>query len=230
MEFWYVLGGAVLTLILFPYVRFGVRRIRFAVKMRKACRDNGFTFRPAHPLWLFDPNNCGRASFYAVSESDSRLYAVSLFGALHRLETLTFIDGKRYRWERAIPVIGRGVVQDDGGSLLGAVIHRHETRIRKLQPVDYYFRLPDTVSSGRTVLPVVIGNPVPLHVMRAREVWTEHSTVERLAIGEKKKETRLDSREIYDGDLIFDAYLFSGEGFRRELYHSCLAPESVWKR
>ena len=230
MNFWLVLAGAVLLGLLFPVLRFAARRVRFAFRIRKACRSSGFTFRAAHPLWLFEPNNSGRASLYAISDTDNRLYAVSLFGALHRLETLYFIEGDRYRWSRQIPVIGRGVVEEEGNSLLGAVIHRHESRIKKLRPVDWYFRLPDSVTEGHVVLPVVVACPVPLHVMRTREVYAEHSTVERLSIGEKKSATRLDSTEIYDGDLIFDAHLFSGEGFRRELEHSCLGTSELWRR
>lgn len=221
MKFWIIIGCAAAVLILFPYVRFVVKRISFAVRVKKACREHNYTFRAAHPLWILALNNSGHADLYCESNFDERVYAVKLVGAPHRMMTLYFIDGERYRWKREIPLIGNGV-SAGSVSLLGGVVHKHYTRIKKWNAVDFYYKRKEDYS--KRIIPIIVGNPVPLHVMRSKETYKDNLYFERPYLFGKPKrdETVLQNTEIYDSDLIWDAYLFSARGFIRELEVSML--------
>lgn len=219
MRFWLTIVGIVLVLGMFPYLRFIGKRISFAVRVKKACRQHHYTFRAAHPFWILALNNSGHADFYCESDFDERVYAVKIFGAVHRMTTFYFIDGDRYRWKREMPLFGKGV-GIGSANMLGGVLHEHYSRIKKWNPVDFYYNREDDWS--KRIIPIILGNPVPLHVMRSKETYKENLYFERPDLFSKPTETTFKHTEIYDSDLIWDAYLFSARGFIRELEVSML--------
>lgn len=219
MKFWIPVACAVLILVLVPYIRFICKRINFALRVKNACRKNGYVFVPAHPLWIFSLNNSGHADFYCESKHDDRVYSVKLFGAVHRMTTFYFIEGTRYQWKRQIPLAGRGVVVGNTPSL-GGIIHTMKSRIKKWNQVDYYYNREEDWS--KRIIPVLLGNPVPMEVKRAREVHKENLYIERPDLFGKEEKTELKSEDVYDSDYVWDAYLFSARGFIRELEVSML--------
>ena len=110
MEFWIFIASAVLVMFIVPYIRLVGKRISLAVRVKRACRENGFTFKPAHPFWMLGRNNSGHCDFYCISEKDSRMYSVKLFASLHRLADLTFFDDRKYRTKRYIALDRKSVV------------------------------------------------------------------------------------------------------------------------
>ena len=218
MKFWLIIACSALALMIFPYVRFISKRVGFAVRVKNACRLNGYTFVPAHPLWIFALNNSGHADFYCESKNDERVYAVKLFGAVHRMTTFYFIEGTRYQWKRQIPLAGRGIAY--GNNVLGGIIHEMKSGIRKWNRVDYCHNREEDWS--KRMIPVLLGNPVPMEVKRAREVHKENLYIERPYLFGKEEKTELKSEDVYDSDYVWDAYLFSARGFIRELEVSML--------
>ncbi|MBQ4354531.1 MAG: hypothetical protein IJC71_06525 [Clostridia bacterium] len=219
MEFWFTVCTAALIFGALPYLRLIIKRISFAVRVKRACRQYHYTFQAAHPMWIFALNNSGHADFYCESQDDNRVYAVKLVGAVHRMMTLYFIDGDRYRWKREIPLFGKGVAMG-AGTLLGSIVHEQYTGIREWKPVDFAYRRED--DRYKRIIPVILGNPVPLHVMRSKETYKKDLYFERPDMFAKEAETVFQHTEIYDSDLIWDAYLFSARGFIRELEVSML--------
>jgi len=219
MKFWITISSIALVLGVFPYLRFIGKRISFAARVKKACRQHHYTFKAAHPLWIFALNNSGHADFYCESNFDERVYTVKLVGAPHRMMTLYFIDGDRYRWKRELPLFGKGVSRG-AGTLLGGITHEHYSRIKKWNPVDFYYNREDDWT--KRFIPILLVNPVPLHVMRSKETHKENLYFERPYLFAKTEETTFNHTEIYDSDFIWDAYLFSARGFIRELEVSML--------
>lgn len=219
MKFWITIGGIALVLVMLPYLRFIGKRISFAARVKKACRQHNYTFKAAHPLWIFALNNSGHADFYCESNFDERVYAVKIFGAVHRMTTFYFIDGKKYQWKREIPLVGKGVGFGNA-NMLGGIIHTSYSRIKKWNRVDYYHNRKEDWS--KRIIPILLGNPVPMCVMRAKEVHKEVFYIERPDLFAKPAETEIKSTNVYDSDFIWDAYLFSARGFIRELEVSML--------
>ena len=210
---------AAAVILIFPYIKFLFKRISMPYRVKKACRANGYTFKAAHPFWIFALNNSGHADFYCESNFDNRVYSVKLFGVLHRMTTFYFIDGDRYQWKRQIPLAGKGVPVGNFNAL-GGIIHTMESKIKEWNKVDYYHNREEDWS--KRIIPVLLGNPVPMEVKRAREVHKENLYFERPDMFAKEKKTELKCEDVYDSDYLWDAYLFSARGFIRELEVSML--------
>ncbi|MBQ2727293.1 MAG: hypothetical protein IJF78_16445 [Clostridia bacterium] len=212
MEFWIFIACAVLVVLIVPYIRLVIKRISLAVRVKRACRENGFTFRPAHPFWMFGRNNSGHCDFYCISEKDSRMYSVKLFASLHRLADLTFFDDRNYRTKRYFALGGRGRGFSD------SIVWEKESRIKKLRETDWYYGTEDDYTHRN--VPVLLVNPVPMKIYRSKIVPLQR--LERAYVFCKKEETTVANTQVYDGDFIYDAYLFSASSFTRELDHSCI--------
>ena len=212
MEFWIFVACAVLLIIIVPYIRLVIKRISLAVRVKRACRENGFTFRPAHPFWMLGRNNSGHCDFYCISEKDSRMYSVKLFAVLYHLTDLTFFDDRKYRTKQYIPLAGRGTNFHD------RLIWEKESRPKPLKEIDWYHGIEDDYS--HRCIPVLVVNPVPMQVFRSKIVPLKR--LERPYMFCKKEETTVQSTAVHEGDWIYDAYLFSGAAFIRELDHSCI--------
>ena len=212
MEFWIFIVTASLVITIVPYIRLVIKRISLAVRVKRACRENHFTFKPAHPFWLLGRNNSGHCDFYCISEKDSRMYSVKLFASLYRLVDLTFFDDRKYRTKHYIALGGRGRGFDDG------IVWEKESRIKKLRETDWYHGIEDDYT--HRCVPVLLVNPVPMKVYRSKIVPLKQ--IERGYVFAKKEETTVANTQVYDGDYIYDAYLFSASSFTRELDHSCI--------
>ncbi len=212
MEFWIFVACAVLVIVIVPYIRLFIKRISLAVRVKRACRENGFTFKPAHPFWMLGRNNSGHCDFYCISNEKGRMYSVKLFASLHRLADLTFFDDRKYRTKRYFALGGRGRGFSD------SIVWEKESRIKKLRETDWYFGIEDDYT--HRCVPVLLVNPVPMKVYRSKIVPLKR--LERAYVFCKKEETTVANTQVYDGDFIYDAYLFSASSFTRELDHSCI--------
>ncbi len=231
MKFWLTLAGIVLVLFLFTYVRVLFIRIKSYLKIKRACRANGFTLTPAHALPFLSHNRAACADFTVRANDGSRVYCVKMFGALRRLQTFYFVDTDRYLWEQKIPLAGRNV---------HALVHTRVSRLHKRPQIDFAGDV-DTSSAGR-VIPVLLLCPAPMSVRSSTIVLERHSTMERTPMFTPRKEFEytvagtqgkngsvmsvFDSlggaKPLYDGDSVGDAYLFATSAFCMELNCSCL--------
>ena len=217
MKFWITLGILVLVLMSLPYLRFLSVRIRAEIKIRRACARNGFTLIPAHPLPFFFPNNTGKVDFFVRKNDGSRTYCVKLFGTLWKRNTLYLIDGDKYQWKNEYMHLQKYVTR------IPLMMFEPETGIRKLRPVDYTEGLTEE-NSGR-IISVMMVCPVPLYVKRAETKMVVNDTVMRPSyLFEKHKavEFKAAGKEIYEGDWIFNEYLFTSSSFCNELFSSCI--------
>ncbi len=231
MNFWLTLAVLVFLLLLLPYVRFVFIRTKSYLKIRRACRENGFTLTPAHALPFLSHNRSSVADFTVRANDNSRVYCVKMFGALRRLQTLYFVDDNRYLWERKIPLAGRNML---------ALVHTHTSRLHKHPTVDYVGDF-DVTSVGR-VIPVLLLCPAPMAVRRSKQILERHSTMERPTMFTPRKEFEytvagtqqrkgavmdifdaLGSTDaIYDGEWVTGEYVFGTSAFCAELNCSCL--------
>jgi len=217
MEFWISLGGIVLVLCLLPYLRFIYVRIRAEIKIRRACGRNGFRLIPAHPFPFLFPNNTGKVDFFVRKNDGSRTYCVKLFGTLWKRNTLYLIDGDKYQWKNEYMHL-----QKYSGRV-PLMMFAPETGIRKLRPIDYTEGLSEA-DSGR-IVSVMMVCPVPLYIKRAETKMVVNDTVMRPSyLFEKHKpvEFKASGKEIYEGDWIFNEYLFTSSSFCNELFSSCI--------
>lgn len=217
MKFWYILGGIVLALCLLPYLRFVYVRIKAEVKIRRACKRNGFTLLPAHPLPFLFPNNTGKVDFFVRKNDGARTYCVKLFGTLYKRNTLYFIDGDKYQWKNEYMHLQKYSTR------IPLMMFEPETGIRKLRDIDYADGPVEAVS-GR-IISVMMVCPVPLYIKRAETKMVMNDTVMRPSyLFEKHKpvEFKAAGKEIYEGDWIFNEYLFTSSSFCNELFSSCI--------
>ena len=217
MKFWITLGSIVLVLCLLPYLRFIYVRIKAELKIRRACRRNGFRLIPAHPLPFFFPNNTGMVDFFVRKNDDSRTYCVKLFGTLWKRNTLYLIDGDKYQWKNEYMHLQKYVTR------IPLMMFEPETGIRKLRPVDYTAGMDESMAGQ--IVSVLMVCPVPLYIKRAETKMVVNDTVMRpsyLFEQHKEVEFKAAGKEIYEGDWIFNEYLFTSSSFCNELFSSCI--------
>ena len=212
MEFWIFVACAVLLIIVVPYIRLVIKRISLAMRVKRACRENHFTFKPAHLFWMLGRNNSGHCDFYCISNERGRMYSVKLFAVMHHMTDLTFFDDRKYRTKRYIPLGGRGRGFDDN------IVWEKESRIKQLKEIDWYYSAEEDFS--HRCIPVLLVHPVPLKVYRSKVIQLKR--LERAYVFCKKEKTTVENTQIHGGDWIYDAYLFSGAALVRELNHSCI--------
>lgn len=231
MKFWLTLAGLLLFLFFLTYVRVGFIRIKSYLKIQRSCRANNFTLTPAHALPFLSHNRSSCVDFYLRANDNSRVYCVKMFGSLHRLQTLYFVDGSRYLWEQKIPLAGRNV---------HALVHTHVSRLHRRPPIDFAGTF-DASFAGQKI-PVLLLCPAPMAVRKSAVVLERHSTMERLPMFTPRKEFEYTvagtqekngpvmsafdhiggAKALYDGDSVGDAYIFATSALCMELSCSCL--------
>lgn len=217
-------AAVVLAVLLWPLLVCGVKRIRMAFRLRRACRREGHRLVPLKPFWFWGLNFSARPDFLVRTKDGRVVYTVKLFGVLRRLSNLYFVkttDGRIECFERrVVPLSGRfsTMLDEDLRPMPGSVSgvnYVYDTRRRVRREVDY---ASPTEDERIVNIPVLLVNPAPLAVRAAEEIPAEHWTVERTPMFTKKEDFRLESRTVYDGELMHNAEtVFGTSGFIREL-------------
>ena len=88
MEVFLFILSVVLVINLYPYLRTGVKRVLMVGKLKKFCRENGYTLVPVGRLWMFAHRLGKNCDFYI--ETPNTVYAVKLFGLRKRNQYLVF--------------------------------------------------------------------------------------------------------------------------------------------
>lgn len=88
MKFWIPLFSAVILLILYPYIRYAVKRIGLWFKLKKVCKKQKFKIFGTKPLWIFSTNSSETCDCYI--ETKEKVYAIKLFSVLERKSVLIF--------------------------------------------------------------------------------------------------------------------------------------------
>ena len=218
-------AAAALAVLLWPLIVCACKRIRMALRLRRTCRKEGHRLVPLHPFWFWGLNFSARPDFLVRTKDGRAVYTVKLFGVLRRLSNLYFVqttDGGIVCFtRRVVPLAGRFATMLDedlkpipGGASSGVNIV-YDTRRRARSPVDY---ASPTEGERIANIPVLLVNPAPLAVRASEEIPVTPWTVERRPMFTKKEEKRLESRTVYDGELLhLDEYVYAASGFLKEL-------------
>ena len=226
MNFAELLILILLVIFVFPYLVFLCKRIVMAFKLRRTCRREGYELHPAHPFWFWGRNNSSKIDCVLVHRDKKRVYPVKLYGSVHRLQNLYFIENTEWeqtvRIRRVIPVAGRFAsffspqLTETATAFGGGINHIHESKPKKRNFPNYWEGHEHDFENR--IFPILLFCPVPLNVMEARLVPLKHSTVERLSIGEKREDTTIKSQVRYDSELLHEKeYVFGTKGFLAEL-------------
>ena len=64
MEVFLFILSVVLVINLYPYLRTGVKRVLMVGKLKKFCRENGYTLVPVSKYWMFARRLGKNCDFY----------------------------------------------------------------------------------------------------------------------------------------------------------------------
>ena len=95
MEFWLTLGGILLCFLLYPYLRFLIKRLVFVVRIKKICQNSSFVLTPVHKYWFLGFRQ-KKESCDFVLKRDHEVYAVKMFPLLRHLSALLFNRNREY--------------------------------------------------------------------------------------------------------------------------------------
>jgi hypothetical protein len=224
MEPVFPIAAAAAFFLILPWIVCLFKRLKMAAKLRMAAKSNGWTLRPLHPLWFLGTNGTSVPDclFEGTAGGRRRIYSVKLWASLCRMQNAYFIgtDPQTVRYRRIVPLAGRFAGKYDwelneiAEGTGGGINLLRESREKKREPVDYRYRC----GGGAEVIPVLLFCPAPLNVAEARVVPLTHTTVERLPMFTKAAETTLETRRLFDGDLLHEReYVFGTEAFLGEL-------------
>ena len=90
-----VLGiiAASFVIFCFPFIRLFVKRISLVIRLKKACKEKGYSLVSVKPLWFLSLNNSKNCDFYIIKEYE--ILCVKLFGLRRRDSTLVFMDDNK---------------------------------------------------------------------------------------------------------------------------------------
>lgn len=83
-----------MTGAIFGWFKIPIKRIKFALKLKRICRRKGFTLETEGFFWMFGSNGNGKCNFTVKTEKE-RLQ-VKLVGVRSRRVYFGFVDGERY--------------------------------------------------------------------------------------------------------------------------------------
>lgn len=106
MGFWYALTGIVALIVLFPYIRCFLKRLKCASKMQKLCRRKEYIIRSTHPLWFLGNKHAKKCDLYI--ETTNEVFAIKLFGMPRRLSVLIMKENGEYFIRNYVALISYG--------------------------------------------------------------------------------------------------------------------------
>lgn len=104
MTFIAILSAAISAALLYPPLRWIGKRLACGRRLTRFCRERGFSLHPAHRLWFFGLRR--REGCDCCIETPEEIYAIKLFGALHRRRTLVFTDRGTYCFRSFLTLMG----------------------------------------------------------------------------------------------------------------------------
>lgn len=181
MEVYLLIAAIVLTVWLYPYARTFFKRLAMRRKLRRICKNRGYTIHPAHRFWLFGRRMSRSCDFYV--ETPDTVYAVKLFGMKKRLQKL--IIRKDYFIVRNYI----GIISRTGTAPLS-----YDSKPCPLP--DYNFRLAFRDEWYRKAI---------------RPVFLLHPTCFEVRVEKDHKEVLIGSSEAFSGMTLFTLAGFLGE-------------------
>lgn len=153
MEFWIVIGAFILFVLLYPYLRIGVKRVILVIRIRRVCkrRKHRLVLHTTRPFWFFSGKNSPKYDF--LVETPARIYSVKLFSVKKRLSYLLFEPDGRWHLRKflAMPAMT--------GMMLRCPV---ETKPQILPDYDFY---PEKGTHlKKTICPVLLIHPTCIEI------------------------------------------------------------------
>ena len=149
MEFWLILVGIVVLVLLFPLIRCLFKRVVCATKIKRMCQRKNFVTHPTHPLWFLGSKKAKNCDLYI--ETPTQMFSIKLFGAPRRLSILTIKENGNYFFRSYIILVSYGAgfhVPLDG-------------REKKMPKFDFRHQCKKEWQDEK-VRNILLANPVPM--------------------------------------------------------------------
>ena len=179
------LVGGICVLLLTPFIRLFVKRIRCMKKIKKICNKRGYKTYETHPLWFFGSKHAKKCDLYI--ETANEVFAIKLFGMPRRFSILVLKENGEYFIRNFIALI----------SSIGQGIRFPIDSKPKPMPVyDFRYKYRDEweIKTPRRVLLV---NPVSMEFKRQ----PQHGSEVTVGAGEIVNGMEIDSLPRLLGDL-----------------------------
>ena len=150
----FLIALSVVALIaLCPYIRCLVKRLTCAKKIKKICREKGYSLHPTHPLWFLGGKHAKKCDLYI--ETPNEVFAVKLFAMLRKHTILVFKDNGEYFVRSFVAFLSWG----------SPVRFPMDGKPKSLPPYDfrYQYQRPWEIKTPRRILLV---NPVSMEFRR----------------------------------------------------------------
>ncbi len=102
MKFWIILICVIICILLYPFLRFLIKRIILFRKIKKLCKEKGFSLHSTHFLGMLARRNSKKCDFYI--EAYDSVYCVKLFNTPKWSNMLIFTDDNKYFFREIITV------------------------------------------------------------------------------------------------------------------------------
>ena len=128
MSWWSYLLIAVAVVLLYPYIRFLIKRIALLVKLKSFCKREGLILHKTSALWWLGVRKSGRCNCYI--ETQKSIYSIKLFPVFKSKSCVHFLENRSYYVEKFLILFGKW-----GGSALFSF----KSRFRKMGEIDFAY-------------------------------------------------------------------------------------------
>lgn len=147
MHWWLYFLIAIAIILLFPYIRFLLKRIFLRFKIKSFCKREGLTLHSTSPLWWLGVRRGGGCNFYI--ETPKSVYSIKLFPTLSKQSCVHFLENGSYYIEKFLVLFGRW-----GASVRFSL----KSRIRTIKSLDFKYKFNDEWSTKKLCQTILV-NP-----------------------------------------------------------------------
>lgn len=155
MEFWFLVIGIVVIYQGYPHVRIFFKRLGLRSKVKKKCREKGYSVQGTHRFWFLGGKNGKKCDCFI--ETEEELFAIKLFCLARHRRVLIFTDDNKFFIRRFFQHVSMR-----GGYATGLmeIIESDEKPIP-----EYIFDCNDKqVAEGKPLRKLLLVNPVPMAI------------------------------------------------------------------
>lgn len=150
----FLLLGVWILWFVHPYERCLRKRIVCYEKLKRLCKSKGFSMQGNHLFWLLGSRNGKRFDLYI--ETPTNILGVKLFGVVHHLRTLVFVEDGTYFLRRHM------------GVMLWIKDETLDGKSRKLLQYDFLCKNRE-MSPEKKKQGILLVNPVPVEMLQLFE-------------------------------------------------------------
>ena len=104
-NFWLSILLIAFVVMLYPLVRWFIKRILLFLKITIVCKKNKYKLHKNYTFWFFKDKHSKTCDFYI--ETKNEVYSIKLFGVKRRASVLKFLENNKYFIRNYIILAGR---------------------------------------------------------------------------------------------------------------------------